>query len=65
MNLFEASKFYGDYRLLCEIYRADLSENAPATIPHEKILTCHESSNDSIMYSLSRESKAVNQENKF
>lgn len=46
MDLFEASKFYGDYRLALEILEHELSENSDNTDTHQEILSCSESSND-------------------
>lgn len=46
MDLMEASKFYGDYRMLQEEVRAELSENVEATISHEEILSCDSTPND-------------------
>jgi hypothetical protein len=46
MNLFEASKFYGDYSLALELIREELSEDFDdGDISDEKILTCDESLN--------------------
>lgn len=47
MNLFEASKFYGDYSLLKEIVEREFPEMFEDTNPaEEKILTCPANPND-------------------
>lgn len=46
MDLFEASKFYGDYRLAVQNAREELPELFDDTIPQdEKILTCVDNRN--------------------
>jgi len=41
MNLFEAANFYGDFSMVMENYRAELSENFDDTnIPDEKFVSC-------------------------
>ena len=41
MDLFEATKFYGDFSQVWEDCRAELSENVEAmSMPEEKILSC-------------------------